>query len=230
MASELPPPPTEPEFPPAVTLAGEHPRVLRTTDGLALEGLARLPSTASRAVVLCHPHPLYGGCMHNAIIVVVARAVRETAGSDAGTLRFNFRGVQGSEGEHEQGRGEVVDALSAIDTVKRDLPEARVAVLGYSFGSWIALRAAMVHDGVERVGLVAPPTRIFDYSRDGSQRVLPVEVLVGDHDPFVDVDDARSLAKHLGARITILQGADHAFVSSRRAVADAIVPFLLGAR
>jgi uncharacterized protein len=230
MVSSLPPPPSSPEFPPAITLAGEQACVLWTTDGLALEGLARLPSTASRAVVLCHPHPLYGGSMHNAIIVVIARALREAGGDEAGTLRFNYRGVQGSEGRYDDGDGEERDVLSAIDAVQRDLPEARVSVIGYSFGSWVGLRAAIAHEAVDRVGLVAPAARIFKYPELASPRALPIEIVVGDHDQFVQVGDARALAERLGARITVIEGADHYFVKQRRVVADAIVPFLLGAR
>lgn len=230
MHRALPPPPSSPDFPPEVTLAGETPRVLRTTDGLALEGRARLPSTASRAVVLCHPHPLYGGSMHNAIIVVLARAVRESGGDEVGTLRFNYRGVQGSEGTYDKGRGEQRDVLCAIDAVRRDLPEARVCVLGYSFGSWVGLRAAIEHEAVDRVALVAPAARIFEYPMPALPRELPIEIVVGDRDQFVEIDDARALAQRLGARITVLEGADHYFVKQRRAVADAIVPFLVGAR
>jgi alpha/beta superfamily hydrolase len=211
-----------------VSIAGEVPRALRTVDGLVLEGKARLPATTSRAVVLCHPHPLYGGSMDNAIIVVIARAIRDSAGDEVGTIRFNFRGVQGSEGNYDEGRGEVLDALSAVDAVRRDLPDARISLLGYSFGSWVALRAAFEHEAVERVGLVAPAARMFEYPQQGASRALPIEIVVGDHDEFVHIDDARVLAHRLGASLTVLSGADHAFVRRRREVADAMVPFLIG--
>lgn len=217
-----------PERPPAVVLQGERPRVLRTADGVALEAMARTARSASRAVVLCHPHPLYGGSMHNAIVLVMARAVRERGGDEVATLRFNFRGVPGSEGSYDEGRGELLDAMAAIDAVRRELPQARLSLLGYSFGSWIALRAAMDDEGIERVGLVAPATRVFSYPGPSRARDVPIHIVVGDRDQFVEEGDARSFARRLGASITVMPGADHYFVSQRRAVADAMVPFLIG--
>jgi uncharacterized protein len=228
MVSDLPPPPSTPARPPAVVLAGEHARILRTADGVEIEAMARLPRAASRAVVLCHPHPLYGGSMHNAIVLVIARALRELGGDDVATLRFNFRGVPGSGGSYDEGRGELLDTMASIDAVRRELPQASVRLFGYSFGSWIALRATLDDNEVERVGLVAPATRIFSYPGLAPGRELPMHIVVGDHDQFVGVDDARALATRLGASITVMKGADHYFVSQRRAVADAIGPFMIG--
>jgi len=203
--------------------------MLRAADGTAIEAMARLPRSASRAVVICHPHPLYGGSMHNAIVLVMARALRERGGDDVATLRFNFRGVPGSGGAHEEGRGELLDVVAAVDAVRRELPQASVCLAGYSFGSWLALRAALDDDGIERVGLVAPAARIFSYPGLAPGRRLPIHVVVGDRDQFVAADEARALAQRLKATITVMPDADHYFVSQRRAVADAIVPFLLGA-
>jgi len=88
---ELPPPPANPELPPEVKLAGERGVHLSTDDSLTLEARVRIPEHASRVVVLCHPHPLYGGTMHNAIVVVIAKVLAERGGDHVGTLSFNYR-------------------------------------------------------------------------------------------------------------------------------------------
>jgi hypothetical protein len=208
-------------------MPGEQPRVLRTSDGVAIEALARLPRAAGRAVVLCHPHPLYGGTMDNAIILSVARLLRERGGDEVGTLRFNFRGVPRSEGSHDQGRGELLDVSAAVDVVRRDLPESRVSLMGYSFGSWVALRAALEDPGIARLAMVAPAVRMLRYPESAAGRGLAMKIVVGDRDGFVGVDDARGLAQGLGAELQVIDGADHFFVGQRRAVAEAVVSWLL---
>ena len=228
MAAELPPPPGSPERPPRVKMPGEQARVLRTIDGLALEARARLPRTATRAVVLCHPHPLYGGTMDNAVIVSVARLLRERGQDAVGTLRFNFRGVPQSEGQHDEGRGEVLDVAAAIDAVRRDLPEASVMLAGYSFGSSMVLRAAVEDRSIERLVLIAPATSLFEHAVTRPQGPSAIGVIVGDSDPLVSVDEAQALAARLNASFRVIAGANHLFVGQRRAVAEAAVGMLLG--
>src|ERR1043166_8532207 len=111
---DLPPPPLHPELPPEVAISGEEETFFRTEDGLQIQALAHLPPGAERVAVLCHPHPLYGGTMHNAIVVVVAKRLRERAGTgplganaipgseptSIGWLRLNYRGVGKSEGTY----------------------------------------------------------------------------------------------------------------------------------
>src|SRR5580658_3520147 len=94
---ELPPPPANPERSPPATVAGEE---LVTVEGLpgqpSLEARVRAPAGAKRAVVLCHPHPLYGGTMHSAVVLALGKVLAE-AGEGVATLRFNYRGVGASE-------------------------------------------------------------------------------------------------------------------------------------
>jgi alpha/beta superfamily hydrolase len=198
-----------------------------TVDGVSLEALGRFPAGAGRAVVLCHPHPLYGGTMHNALVVTFARVLAERGGEDVATLRFNFRGVEGSDGRHDGGEAELLDVLGAVDALRRELPETRLSLLGYSFGSWVALRAALEHDAVERVALVAPATRLFEsFDPSRPRRSLPVEILCGDRDAFVHVPAARGLAGALGARLHLVEGADHLFLRHRAVAARTLLAFL----
>lgn len=225
MPAELPPPPDTPVPPPRVKLAGEQAVVLRASDGVELEARAFLPASPQRAIVLCHPHPLYGGSMDNAVLLMIARILREHAGDRVAVLRFNFRGVGDSGGGYDQGRGEVYDALAAMGAVHAAHPLVPITLLGYSFGSWVALRAASHDPRVERLALVAPATRIFAYD-EPMRPGLPIEIAVGDHDEFVEVHEARSLAERLGARLHVIEGAEHNFLRQRRIVADRLLPFL----
>lgn len=226
--SPLPPPPEHPVRPPRVVLPQEEPFLLQTSDGQSLEALGRLPSEARRVVVLCHPHPLHGGTMHNAIVVAMVKALGEAGGQEVGTLRFNFRGVEASTGRYSEGEGEKLDVIGAVDGLRNLMPNALVSVVGYSFGSWVGLRAAWEHEEVDRLGLIAPAARIFRYSEQEGEcrRPLPTEILVGDRDEFVSVASARKLARYLGAQLHVVDGADHFFVGQRRLVAKMLLPFV----
>jgi alpha/beta superfamily hydrolase len=89
------------------------------------------------AALVCHPHPLYGGTMHNKVVYRIARGLRK---SGAVVLRFNFRGVNLSEGEHAHGAGEVEDARASLDFLRERYPELPWMLAGFSFGSRVALR------------------------------------------------------------------------------------------
>jgi alpha/beta superfamily hydrolase len=96
------------------------------------EGLARV-------ALVCHPHPLYGGTMHNKVVYRLARGLRR---SGAAVLRFNFRGVGSSHGEHAHGEGELEDARTALDWLLRRYLKTPFVIAGFSFGARIALRLA----------------------------------------------------------------------------------------
>jgi hypothetical protein len=112
--------------------------VLQTADGLALEGERARPAATSRAgCVLCHPHPRYGGTMRSLVVSALFDAL-PARGVDC--LRFNFRGVEGSAGAYDDGRGERHDVVAAVDLLACDLPAAvPLALAGWSFGADMAL-------------------------------------------------------------------------------------------
>ena len=116
----------------------ETPIEVDVRDGTRLEALLALPESPKAGLVLCHPHPLYGGDMHNPVVV---RAGEVAQGLGLATLRFNFRGVGASTGVHDEGKGEQDDVLAALDVVAARLPAGRqVGLAGYSFGSWVSAR------------------------------------------------------------------------------------------
>jgi alpha/beta superfamily hydrolase len=224
---DLPPPPSHPALsPPAHVVGEESIRIEGLPGEPSLEGAIRGAPDAERAVLLCHPHPLYGGTMHSAVVLALAKVLAER-GEGVATLRFNFRGVGASEGAFADGIGEAKDAEAALLSLHRRFPRAIVAVAGYSFGTWVGLRAARQDGHVERVALVAPAVRIFDFVKeDGAAFQGRLSIYVGDADEFCDVAEAETLARNLGARLQIFPGSDHYFLAGRRKLAEAVVPFL----
>jgi alpha/beta superfamily hydrolase len=202
-------------------------------DGTSLDARLAVPDGAPRAVVLAHPHPLYGGSMDDAVTVALARAFAELG---AATLRFDFRGVGHSEGRHGGGPPEIGDLLGAVRAAQRHAPGLPISLCGYSFGSWVALQAARAHAlPIDRVALLAPALALLDYERlpsfDGAARFEgPVAVVLGDRDAFSDPSKARALAGRVGASVALLSGEDHFFSRTRRRVAERLAPFVFGAR
>src|SRR5690349_18699436 len=165
---DLPPPPLHPELPPEVRIPGEEEVFFMGGDGVQIQALAHLPPEASRVAVLCHPHPLYGGTMHNAIVVVVAKRLRELgqrAGpsepSAAGWLRLNYRGVGKSGGSYGGAKTEVFDVRAAFDEVRRRSPRAKLSLVGYSFGAGVGYRAAVMDGQIDNIALIAPSPRLM---------------------------------------------------------------------
>jgi len=109
------------------------------------------------AVLVCHPHPLHGGTMHNKVVYRIARGLRKAG---AVVLRFNFRGVNLSEGVHDNGRGEVEDARFCLQALRERYPSLPYSLAGFSFGSRVALRlgCSLSTDPPRRIIAVGFPT------------------------------------------------------------------------
>lgn len=108
------------------------------------------------AAVVCHPHPLYGGTMHNKVVHRTARALRRAGRV---VLRFNFRGVNLSAGSHDHGLGEVQDARTALEWLRERYPHLPFELAGFSFGSRVALKLGCETEGMSRVIAIGFPTR-----------------------------------------------------------------------
>jgi alpha/beta superfamily hydrolase len=123
-----------------------------------LEGLLRLPDEAAEtphlAAVVCHPHPLFGGTMHNKTVFRLATALNEVG---IPTLRFNFRGVGLSSGSYDEGRGEQDDIRSALDELERRFPNVALCVAGFSFGAWTGLEVGCAEERVRQLVGVGVP-------------------------------------------------------------------------
>ncbi|MBV8827952.1 MAG: alpha/beta hydrolase [Acidobacteriaceae bacterium] len=113
----------------------------------------------AEAAIVCHPHPQGGGTMHNKVVYRIARGLRKTG---CVVLRFNYRGVNLSEGEYDAGRGELEDGRVALNSLRERYPDLPVMLAGFSFGSRIVLRLAGQEAGIGRVLAVGFPTTIAE--------------------------------------------------------------------
>jgi hypothetical protein len=218
----LPPPPAVPVRSPVVAVRGE----VEARIAGRLDARVHVPASPRRAVVICHPHPLYGGSMNSPVPLAIAKTLADRAGGIVAWARFDFRGVGASAGTYDDGRGEVADAIAVAEHLRELAPGVPLSMCGHSFGSWVGLRAAAADGGVERALLVAPSTRFFEQWDDALPFRGPKTIFLGDHDEFCDVDEGRALAARLGAELRIFEGHDHHFMKSRRAMAEAAVPVI----
>jgi alpha/beta superfamily hydrolase len=179
-------------------------------DGIQLQAHLREPEGYTRgSVVLCHPHPVYGGTMDNKVIFRVSKTIAQ-AGFAA--LRFNFRGAGKSSGMYDHGLGEKDDVAAAIDWVWKRYPGKPIAVLGYSFGAWVGLQVGCRDSRVNAVVGIGLPLDLYDfeYLVDYSN---PSLYIVGTEDEFCSRENLDDLARRLSSvsRIERLQNADHFF-------------------
>lgn len=166
--------------------------------------------------MVCHPHPEYGGDMHNPVVLAAAGAC-VAAGWAA--LRFNFAGVGASGGGFSGGGEEVRDVEAAVAALRGLLPEGvPLAIAGYSFGAWAGTRAACDVADLRRVIAIAPPLAFLDWTFAASLRA-PLSVIVGDRDQFCPLDRLADLA---AAEVVVLAGADHFLAGRDAEVAAAI--------
>jgi alpha/beta superfamily hydrolase len=190
-----------------------------SADGLSLEG--RLTAgRGDRGVVLCHPHPLYGGSMLTPVILTVEAAFHAAGFA---TLAFNFRGVGGSEGRHGEGRTEVADVAGALAHLRAALDgaPALTAVAGYSFGSFVGGQAAAADPDVGFYLGVAPVLARYDYGFLAGFRGR-VALLGATRDEFSEPARLHALAAGLPAApwLRVLD-ADHFFTDALEALAPA---------
>jgi len=189
---------------------------------LTLEGLLHLPDTTpAPGIVVCHPHPQYGGDMQNNVV----SAICETAvASGIAALRFNFRGVGASEGAHTRGPGEVEDARAALDYLRvlREIDSARLALAGYSFGAVIALLAA--GDEIRALLAVSLPT-IEPLPKSGPS--CPALFVAGNEDEYADVEKLKAFVLTLGpeAELKFIPGLGHFWFGVERDLQNIIAPF-----
>ena len=184
------------------------------------------------AAVVCHPHPLFGGTMHNKVVYQTAKAIHRFG---LPVLRFNFRGVGASEGTHDKGLGEKDDVLAAIDFLAAEFLGVPLLVAGFSFGSWVGLRAGCGDARVaELIGLGLPvgelDSRSFSYL-DGCEK--PKLLASGEFDRFGPPKKLRAMVEQFpprvreNTRVAIVAGGDHFFAGHLPELGQAIGEWLL---
>jgi uncharacterized protein len=173
--------------------------------------------------VACHPHSLYGGTMDNKVTHVLARAMNECG---APVFRFNFRGVGASGGQFDNGHGESDDLAAVVEEGRRRFPGAALWLGGFSFGAFVALRAAAAVSPVKLVA-VAPPVARFEF---GSVAHPDCDWMLaqGDADDVVPPEAvlAWAAAQARKPRLHVLKGAGHFFHGKLHELKPLIVDFL----
>lgn len=186
----------------------EIPLDIEVPGGPRLEGrLAESPHSTG-GLVLCHPHPLYGGDMDNPVIV---RAAEVAQGLGLTTLRFNFRGAGASGGSHGGGIAEEDDARAALARARAALPvTAPLGLLGYSFGAWVSARVAAKPPALPLpLCLVAPPLGMLDWTTVPTG-ATPLLIVAGTRDQYCPLPDLERFTARLpAARTAVIEGADH---------------------
>jgi alpha/beta superfamily hydrolase len=176
----------------------------------AIEAMIERPPGARGDIVAvcCHPHPLYGGTMQNKVVHTLARACQDQRVT---TLRFNFRGVGGSAGVHDDGVGESEDAAVVADYARRVTGAGRLWSLGFSFGGFVAYRLATLRDAAALV-TVAPPVQRFDFAKL-PRPACPWWVAQGDADELVNHESVLAWTRTVSPppEVRILAGAEHFF-------------------
>jgi alpha/beta superfamily hydrolase len=191
--------------------------------GPKLEGLLHLPNaTPAPGIVVCHPHPMYGGDMHNNVVDAVCQTAVENG---IAALRFNFRGTGDSEGKYDNGIGERDDVRAAL-TYLRGLPEldsGRVALAGYSFGAAVSLHAT--DEQLDAFIAVSLPTAM---ALKDVRVACPALFVSGDHDEYSDANELTRLVGGLGpqAELKLLPGLGHFWFGVERDLKAILEPFL----
>jgi alpha/beta superfamily hydrolase len=168
------------------------------------------------AAVVCHPHPLFGGTMHNKVVYQTAKTIHRFG---LPVVRFNFRGVGLSEGIHDEGVGEKDDVLAVIDFLAGEYAGVPLLLAGFSFGSWVGLRAGCGDPRVtELLGLGLPvgnlDSRSFSYLDSCDKPKLLVS---GEFDQFGPPNMLRAMVQKFppqvreNTKVAIVTGGDHFF-------------------
>jgi hypothetical protein len=193
------------------------------SEGLTLEGILHQPASAPfPAAAVCHPHPLYGGDLNNYVVVAVCQALAEAG---IASLRFNFRGVGRSEGEHGDGLGERADAAAALVYLRQleTIDPDKVGIVGYSFGAAVALAAA--DERVAAMAAISPPS--LGQSVPGPTIRCPTLLISGEQDEFAPPAILSALATTIGphCQMSVVRGADHFWLGYEKELAQLVAQF-----
>ena len=187
----------------------------------AIEVASAAPESPRKVAVIAHPHPLYGGTMDNKVITTLSRAFVEAG---AATVRFNFRGVGGTEGTHDEGRGECDDMLRVIEHARAEFAALPLLLAGFSFGGAVAVRASARVDFAQLV-LVAPGFRRItgqgmgaapdpndpNLGAPGQHTHANTVVVHGDLDETVPLADSIAWATPREVPVVVVPGGEHFF-------------------
>lgn len=174
--------------------------------------------------LVCHPHPLFGGTMHNKVVFQAAKALHRRG---VPVLRFNFRGTGLSEGAHDRGHGEQDDVRAALDYLANGFDGRAILLAGFSFGSWVGMRVGCRDARVtEMIGIGLPVDNVdMSFLRACAKPMLLVQ---GGNDQYGSRANLEALYATIPEpkRLAIVEGADHFFAGQLEHVGAAINAWL----
>jgi len=180
--------------------------------------------TGDRGVVITHPHPLYGGTMDNPVVETIQNAYHRNGHT---TLRFNFRGVGGSQGNHDNGRGEQDDVRAAI-AYAESMNVSAVDLAGYSFGAWVNTGvAAGRRTSINSMLMISPPVGFIDFGNVNALSRLKL-VVTGSRDDIAPARQIRDLLPvwNPDAQFEIIDGCDHFYMGYLDSLRSIITQYL----
>ena len=191
---------------------------------LKIEGLMG-NSPGEKGVVVTHPHPTYGGDMYNNVVESVIHAYSEKGYS---TLRFNFRGVGGSEGDHDDGIGEQGDIKAALAFLSEQ-GKSSIDLAGYSFGAWVNALGIETFGQAERIIMISPPVAFIDFSFLKHHSKIQL-VIAGSADDIAQPEMIRAMLETWNpeSSFEIIQGADHFYWGKDNEIKAILQNFLDG--
>jgi len=200
-----------------------------------LEALFEESPRAAFAALVCHPHPRFGGTMHNHATYRLAKAVRAKGGD---VLRFNYRGVGRSAGTYGSGHGEAEDAAAALAWLARERPGVALLSCGFSFGAWMAILAGGAHprvSGLVVAGLALRGPDLERFRDSGRVREVerPLAIVQAERDEFGTPDEVRAalVGSRGPRRLVAVPGATHLFLEHLPALqreAEGAIGWVLG--
>ena len=192
-----------------------------------LEAILWTPASNSQprlAALVCHPHPLYGGTMHNKVVYQAAKSLDAL---DLPVLRFNFRGAGLSAGKHDHGRGELDDVRAALDFLATEFLQVPLLIAGFSFGCWMGLTVGCADARVTQLIGLGTPVNSTDFSflRTCAKPKLFVH---GSEDEHGDVAKLKALVQSLPGEneLVVVNGADHFFAGQLHELDAAITKWI----
>lgn len=199
---------------------------IKVDQEVTLEGVLELPPGQPLGGALAlHPHPAYGGSMENNVVQAMVRAALDAGWA---ALRFNFRGVGGSSGRHDNGQGEQQDVLAAASWLEQRL-EGPLVLLGYSFGSMMGSLAADRLQGLVGGVWVSPPLVLGELA-PWPTGCGPLLMLAGDRDEYTNLAGLKAYDDEMGAlsSLKLFKGGDHFWWGGESALLGEISRFLEG--
>ncbi len=202
-------------------------RVSFLSGGLVMEGILAVPESAGPlpAVIVCHPHPLYGGSMDNNVVNSISETLAQASFA---SLKFNFRGVGASQGEFGQeiGGQEDVEAAISFVTAVKEIDAKRIGLAGYSAGAGFGFPVGFKDARVKALAAVSPPLSMFDFDFLGNCR-KPKLLISGSRDDLTRTKQILEFCQKLPEpkECEIIEGADHFWWGYESDLADKVTAF-----